>query len=55
MSHDLGILDITQNCSHQKDHIPIMESNGWVMWNMGTFNDPWNIVIVSEQGWTVPI
>ena len=27
MSHDLGILDITKNSSHKKDHIP----NGWVM------------------------
>ena len=32
----LGILDITKNSSHLVDHIP----NGWVMWNMGTFNDP---------------
>ena len=23
--------------SHKKDHIPIMESNGWVMWKMGTW------------------
>ena len=27
----LGILDITKNSSHLVDHIPIMESNGWVM------------------------
>ena len=33
MSHDLGILDITWNSSHEKDHIP----NGWVMWKMGTW------------------
>ena len=30
--------------SHLVDHIPIMESNGWVMWNMGTFNDPWHLL-----------
>ena len=24
-----------------KKTIYLMESNGWVMWNMGTFNDPW--------------
>ena len=40
MSHDLGILDITQNSSHKKDQKYLMECNGWVMWNMGTFNDP---------------
>ena len=30
-----NIKDITWKSSHKKDHIP----NGWVMWNMGTFND----------------
>ena len=36
MSHDLGILDSPYS-SHLVDHIPIMESNGWVMWKMGTW------------------
>ena len=32
----LGILDITKHSSHYRPLIP----NGWVMWKMGTFNDP---------------
>ena len=56
MSHDLGILDITWKSSHLVDHIP----NGWVMWKMGTFNDPrhWKFAIpkkmhVSSGKWGV--
>ena len=26
-----------------------MESNAWVMWNMGTFNDPWKSQ--AESAW----
>ena len=39
----LGRLDITKNSSHEKDHIPI----GWVMWKMGTFNDPCSTPILN--------
>ena len=51
MSHDLGILDITWNSSHLVDHIPIMESNGWVMWNMGICgNSFWHLPALSARG-----
>ena len=33
----LGILDITKNSSHLVDQKYLMESNGWVMWKMGTW------------------
>ena len=29
---------------HEND---LRESNGWVMWNMGTFNDPWKNMIIA--------
>ena len=26
-----------------------MESNGWVMWKMGTFNDPWQAYLIQHS------
>ena len=42
------IKDITWNSSHLVDHIPIMESNGWVMWNMGTWLMTHGLYVLGE-------